>query len=79
MTVDISVLSTRRLQTEVARVLVSSGGFASHDLVKFNKAAHHDSHAWYRSIIYWYVEQYGGLPSTVGPGVSVKLLMDDAR
>jgi hypothetical protein len=77
MTVDIDSLSPRQLQKEAARILSAGDGFGNHDLVRFNKAAHHDSHAWYRTVINWYVEQYGDLPSRVGPGASVKLLMDD--
>jgi hypothetical protein len=77
MTVDIDSLSPRQLQKEAARILSAGDGFGNHDLVRFNKVAHHDSHAWYRAVINWYVEQHGDLPSRVGPGASVKLLMDD--
>jgi len=77
MTVDIDSLSPRQLQKEAARIFSAGDGFGNHDLVRFNKAAHHDSHAWYRAVINWYVEQHGDLPSRVGPGASVKLLMDD--
>ena len=77
MTVDISRLSPRQLQIESARVLAGGGGFGNHDLVKFTQLAHHDSHAWYRAVISWYVDQHGDLPSKVGPGSSVKLLLDD--
>lgn len=73
---DLNALTVRQLQTEAARVLASAGGFGNHDLVMFNKAAHHDSHAWYKAVINWYVEQYGGLPSQFGPGVDVKLLLN---
>jgi hypothetical protein len=76
MTVDIDNLNTRQLQTESARVLASGTGFGNHDLVQFNKLAHHDSHAWYRAVIGWYVENYGDLPSRTGPGATVTLLMD---
>jgi len=77
MTVDIDSLPPRQLQKEAARILSAGDGFGNHDLVRFNKVAHHDSHAWYRAVINWYVEQHGDLPSRVGPGASVKLLMDD--
>jgi len=66
----------RDLQKEAARVLASSGGFGNHELVQFNKLAHHDSHVWYKAVIAWYVEQHGDLPSKIGPGQSVKLLLD---
>jgi hypothetical protein len=41
---------------------------------QFNKQAHHNSWNWYKAVINWYVEQYGDLPSKVGPGVEVKLI-----
>lgn len=70
-------LSVRQLQTECARVLAAGQGFGNHDLVRFNKMAHHDSHAWYRSVITWYVDQHGDLPSKIGPGRDVRLLLED--
>jgi hypothetical protein len=79
MIADLSLLSTRQLQKEAARALAAGEGFGNHDLVRFNKLAHHDSHAWYRAVISWYVDTHGGLPSRVGPGVAVKLLVDDAN
>lgn len=75
MTIDLTVLTVRQLQEESARVLASGNGFGNHDLVKFNKAANHDSHAWYRAVIEWYIGQYGDMPSKTGPGKDVKLLM----
>ena len=77
MTSPIESLSVRDLQKEAARVLASGDGFGNHDLVRFNKLAHHDSCAWYRAVIEWYVQQHGDLPSRVGPGMYVRLLMDD--
>ena len=74
---DINSLTPRQLQKEAARVLGAGEGFGNHDLVKFNNAAHHASHAWYRAVIAWYVAQHGDLPSKTGPGVAVKLLIDD--
>lgn len=73
---DLSGLSVRELQKETARVLAAGDGFGNHDLIRFNKLAHHDSHAWYRAVIGWYVEQYGDLPSKIGPGSQVKLLLE---
>lgn len=75
--VDLSSMATRQLQKEAARVLAASGGMGNHDLVRFNKLAHHDSQAWYRAVIAWYVEKHGDLPSKAGPGADVKLLLDD--
>jgi hypothetical protein len=73
----IDTLSVRELQKETARVLSSSGGMGNYELVKFNKLAHHDSVAWYKAVVSWYIDQYGNLPSKVGPGVDVKLLLDN--
>lgn len=77
MTECVNSLTTRQLQTESARVLAASGGYSSNELNKFNKLAHHDSHLWYKAVIEWYVSQYGDLPSKVGPGAVVKLLLND--
>lgn len=73
---DISQFDTRRLQIEAARVLAAGDGFGNDDLLRFNKQSHHDSHQWYRAVISWYLDQYGGLPSEVGPGRDVKLLLE---
>ena len=78
MTTDLTLLSPRQLQKEAARVLASGDGFGNHDLVRFNQAAHHDSHAWYRAVIAWYVDAHGDLPSRIGPGAAVRLLIDDS-
>ena len=72
-TVDISNLKLRQLQTESARALATIHA-TSNNIHQFNKLAHHDSQNWYRAVINWYVEQYGGLPSNVGPGKDIKLL-----
>ena len=73
---DLTALGTRDLQREAARVLACGDGFGNNELARFNKLAHHDSHEWYRAVIGWYVDQYGGLPSAVGPGSQVRLLLD---
>ena len=44
---------------------------------KFNAKAHHNSQIWYRAVIQHYIEEHGGLPSEIGPGVDVRLLLDD--
>ena len=69
-------MPARELQKECARVLACGDGFGNHDLVRFNKLAHHDSHAWYRAVITWYVEQHGDLPSRVGPGTTIRLILE---
>jgi hypothetical protein len=73
----VDTLTLRQLQTESARVLAANGGYNNNDLSKFNKLAHHDSHQWYKAVINWYIEQHGDLPSKTGPGINVKLLLDN--
>jgi hypothetical protein len=48
----------------------------NNNIWQFNKRAHHNSQNWYKAVIEWYVEQYGDLPSKVGPGKDIKLVMD---
>lgn len=72
---DINELSLRELQKESARAL-STMQATNNNIWQFNKQAHHNSHNWYRAVIEWYVKQYGGLPSKVGPGKDVKLISD---
>jgi hypothetical protein len=76
---DLNTLSVRQLQTESARALFVFGGFNNEELHKFNIEAYHDSHAWYKVVIKEYISKYGGLPSQVGPGRDIKLLMGDIR
>ena len=47
------------------------------NIYPFNKVAHLNSNLWYSAVINWYVENYGDLPSKVGPGKDVKLLLDN--
>ena len=47
------------------------------NIYQFNKKAHHNSNNWYIAVIEWYVDLYKGLPSEVGPGKDVKLLLDN--
>jgi len=72
---DISNLTLREMQTESARAL-STIQATNNNIWQFNKLAHHNSQNWYKAVIEWYVEQYGDLPSKVGPGKDVKLIMD---
>ena len=69
-------LTVRQLQQESARAL-STIEATNNNIWQFNKAAHHNSHNWYRVVIEWYIEQYGDLPSKIGPGKDVKLVMDE--
>ena len=72
---DISNLTLRQLQTESARAL-STMQATNNNIHQFNKKAHHNSQNWYTAVIVWYVEQYGDLPSKVGPGKDVTLVME---
>lgn len=69
-------LELRDLQKEAARA-ISTMPADNNSIHKFNKVAHHNSQLWYRAVIRHYVEEHGGLPSEMGPGVNVKLVMDD--
>lgn len=72
---DISKLSLRELQLEAARAL-STMQATNNNIYQFNKQAHHNSHNWYKAVIDWYISQYGGLPSAIGPGKDVRLMYD---
>ena len=72
---DLSNLTLRQLQTESARA-ISTIEATNNNIHQFNKQAHHNSQNWYTAVILWYVEQYGDLPSIVGPGKDIKLIMD---
>jgi|TARA_B110000977_G_scaffold195245_1_gene273341 hypothetical protein len=66
----------RELQKEAARAL-STMKADNNSIYKFNKVAHHNSQLWYRAVIKYYMQEHGGLPSKIGPGVNVKLILDD--
>lgn len=72
---DISKLTLRELQKESARALNAMEA-TNNNIHQFNKQAHHDSQKWYIAVINWYVDQYGDLPSKVGPASTVKLVYD---
>jgi hypothetical protein len=63
------------MQTESARAL-STMQATNNNIYQFNKLAHHNSQNWYKAVIDWYVEQYGDLPSKVGPGKDIRLVSD---
>jgi len=73
---NIDDLDTRQLQKEAARALTCMEA-TNDNIYQFNKVAHHNSNLWYGAVIKWYVEQYGDLPSKIGPGKDVKLVMDN--
>ena len=72
---DIDNLNLRELQKESARAL-SIIEATNNNIWQFNQQAHHDSQRWYKSVVSWYIEQYGDLPSKTGPGKDVKLIYD---
>lgn len=73
---DINDFDLRALQKESARAL-SAMEATNNNIFKFNQQAHHDSQNWYKAVIKWYVDEYGGLPSQVGPGKDVNLVYDN--
>jgi hypothetical protein len=73
---ELDKLSLRDLQKESARAL-STMQATNNNIWQFNKQAHHDSQNWYRAVIKWYIDQYGNLPSKIGPGKDIKLLLDE--
>ena len=68
-------LSLRELQKESARAL-SAMQATNNNIHQFNKKAHHNSQLWYKAVIEWYVNEYGDLPSKVGPGKTIELIHD---
>jgi hypothetical protein len=73
--IDLETFELRELQKEAARAL-SSMEATNNNIYKFNQQAYHDSQRWYKAVITWYVDQYGDLPSRVGPGLTIKLVME---
>ena len=72
---DLDKLTLRQLQQESARAL-STIEATNNNIYKFNKSAYHNSQNWYKAVIDWYIEQHGGLPSEIGPGKDIKLIME---
>ena len=73
---DLDQYDLRTLQKECARAVATMEA-TNNNIYKFNQQAHHNSQNWYKAVIKWYVDQYGDLPSRVGPGTSVKIILDD--
>lgn len=71
---DLDNLSLRQLQKESARVLNIMQA-TNNNINQFNKEAHHNSQNWYKAVIKWYIKQYGDLPSVIGPGKDVNLII----
>jgi hypothetical protein len=72
---NINDLTLRQLQLEAARV-ISTMPATNDNIHKFNKASRHNSQGWYVAAIEWYIEQYGGLPSEIGPGRDIKFIYE---
>ena len=73
---ELNNLTLRELQLECARAL-SILSATNNNIHQFNKQAHHNSQTWYKAVINWYIDQYGDLPSKVGPGKSIKLISEN--
>ena len=72
----IDSLELRQLQKEAARA-ISTMQADNNSIYKFNKQAHHNSQNWYKAVIRHYCLEHGGLPSKTGPGVNIKLVLDN--
>lgn len=70
---DLDKLPVRDLQKLSARALGAMVA-NNNNIWQFNKQAHHNSQNWYRAVIKWYIDEYGGWPDEVGPGKDVTLL-----
>lgn len=66
-------LTLRELQQESARALICLEA-TNNNIYQFNKMAHHNSQNWHKAVIDWYIKEFGGLPSQVGPGKDVSLI-----
>lgn len=73
---NIDELDLRTLQKESARAL-STMQATNNNIHKFNKLAHHNSQNWYKAVIEWYVNTYGDLPSKIGPGKDIELILEE--
>lgn len=65
----------RTLQKEAARAL-STMEATNDNIYQFNMSARHNSQNWYKVVIEYYITKYGDLPSRIGPGKDVKIIMD---
>ena len=66
----------RQLQKEAARAICTMP--ADNDSIyKFNAVARHNSQLWYKAVIKYYCNEHGGFPSEMGPGLDVKLILND--
>jgi hypothetical protein len=73
--INLNELSLRTLQTEAARA-ISTIEATNDNIYQFNMAARHNSQNWYKKVIECYIEKHGDLPSKIGPGKDIKLIME---
>ena len=73
--IDLDQYDLRTLQKESARAL-SAMEATNNNIYKYNAQAYHNSQNWYKVVIKDYAEQYGDLPSRVGPAKDIKLVME---
>lgn len=71
--IDLDTMPLRMLQLEAARI-ISTMPATNDNIYKFNKESRHDSTGWYKAAIKWYINEYGGLPSEIGPGKDVEFI-----
>lgn len=72
---ELDSLDLRTLQKECARA-ISTMEATNNNIYKFNQQAHHDSQNWYKSVIQWYIDTYGDIPSRTGPGKDVTFIIE---
>ena len=72
--VDIETLDLRTLQQEAARALASYIDSTNNGLAEINKKCNHDSTIFYKEVLKKYMEEFGDLPSIVGPGKEINLV-----
>jgi hypothetical protein len=72
---NLDELDLRTLQKEAARAMTTIEA-TNDNIYQFNIAARHNSQNWYKAVIDYYIKQYGDLPSKVGPGKNVKLVIE---
>jgi len=65
-----------KLQTE-SSLAMAHYKYGNNELYVFTREAHHDSQGFYKAIIRHYVNEYGGLPSEVGPAQYIELVTWD--
>jgi hypothetical protein len=73
--IDITNMQLRELQKEAARALTVLEA-TNNAIYKYNVQAYHNSQNWYKVVIQDYVNQYGDLPSKIGPAKDVKLILE---